>query len=519
MRSVPPTDRINRSHQLLSVLWRRKLVFGFFYLVLVWAIIVAMMLSSPTYEVSAMIAVQPGLYGRDAGKVVAATRPEQIARTQIALLESEDVIRRAIDVVGVDNILSSGGKGLGYSLFAHAIHSLKLAVNIKRLQYAGASSPAGQLSLSDSAYITVRRALKISPEQFTDIIRVTFRHANPRIAVTFTNALVQAYTDKYFDVYSNAKAVTFFWDQQKRSQEAFARASSALTEFSSSNQIFRIEEQRRLLLEQRGRLSYALISTKGSLAEKESQAKTIPVQLEQMKPINRLPQITALTQLLAEPGDTGGQARIDKRKKDLDPGRTMQGEPPLLLVRVYQETVATLVRLNTELAGLRALETVQQQSLRKTEEELGLLSMKEVEFERLQVEATQAKQNAELYRKKALEEQLAQDLNAKRLSSVQVVQQATMPVEPISPKPFLLGAIGMMLSLAPFLGLIAVYQAISAKASLHAEASKPRPAVPTTSLKTARTDRGSVPPDNPIAQSPAPAGFIPGHVVERSRSV
>ena len=49
--------------------------------------------------------------------------------------------------------------------------------------------------------------------------------------------------------------------------------------------------------------------------------------------------------------------------------------------------------------------------------------------------------------KKAQEEQLSQDLNAKNLSSVQVVQEATMPLEPVWPRPLLLLAIARRTSL------------------------------------------------------------------------
>ena len=54
------------------------------------------MAAPPTYEVSAIISVKPGLYGVE----TATLRADQNARSQVALLESEDVIRQTIDAIG-----------------------------------------------------------------------------------------------------------------------------------------------------------------------------------------------------------------------------------------------------------------------------------------------------------------------------------------------------------------------------------------------------------------------------------
>ena len=54
------------------------------------------MAAPPTYEVSAIISVKPGLYGVE----TATLRADQNARSQVALLESEDVIRQTIGAIG-----------------------------------------------------------------------------------------------------------------------------------------------------------------------------------------------------------------------------------------------------------------------------------------------------------------------------------------------------------------------------------------------------------------------------------
>src|SRR5262245_4485581 len=69
----------------------------------VTATTVLVLTSTPVYEITATIAIKPDqVSSRDdkSGR----PRPEQLARPQMVLLESESVIRRAIDTVGPDKL-------------------------------------------------------------------------------------------------------------------------------------------------------------------------------------------------------------------------------------------------------------------------------------------------------------------------------------------------------------------------------------------------------------------------------
>jgi uncharacterized protein involved in exopolysaccharide biosynthesis len=383
-----------------------------------------------------------------------AARPEQIARPQIALLESENVIRRAVAMIGSKQLYPPKIKP------GEAV-PVTAGINARAADIA-ADPPATErsllgvlqlfkpLSADDTAYLAAKRSLSVKPEPQTDLIRVSFRHSNPASAVEFTEAVVHSFIERYYQIYANSAAVTFFWDQQKRSDEAFQRASEAISKYSAANQVYRLDDQRRLLLEQRSSLMSALRITSGAIAEKESQADSIPNQLAQMKPIARVPQITGLVQGRAE--EAAARGRKDTSIANLG------SDPPLLLVKVYQDTVALLVKLHTELAGLHALEEHQKGSVKNLDQELDQLSAKEAEFERLRREVVQARDNADMFAKKAREEQLSQDLNARKLSTVQVLQGPTMPLKPIWPKPGLLLALGLVLTFAPTVGASVLFR-------------------------------------------------------------
>lgn len=440
------------------------------YIAMVWSAVLLGLASTPVYEVSSVISVKPNRSDATSNGNL------PLARSQIALLESETVVRGAISSVGFAKLsfqrprFDTSGAFQFADQFINAAEKLlnrqpneygapdgvrggrwvasldaannKAASSDSNDRAGGAWRAAVGRDQDESALRAARAGLRVTHEPLTDLIRVSFRHRDPELAVNFTNALVHSFTERYYDLYTNASAVNFFWQRHKESEEAFAKASSALAEFSAANQLFRIEDQRRLLLEQRGQLTSALAGTEGAIVEKESQSREIPHQLAQMKPIARVPQINNLTQ--RTPQD---------RQSDEPAIAALSSDPPLLLVRVYQETVATLVRLKTDLAGLRALANHQAQNIKQSEAELSRLASKEAEFERLRLEVNRAKEYSELYTRKAAEERLTQDLNISNLSGVKVVQAATRPFEAIWPKPILLWPAGVILTLGPLLAL------------------------------------------------------------------
>lgn len=425
-------------HKVFSRLWPRRYLILFAYCSIVWLVIFILLFSPPTYEATAIISIKPGpLFVADADKT--ATAPsEQFARPQITLLESETVIRRAIAAVGSERL---------YPPKVGAIREANIARSIL-------GEPFRKLSSADSAYANAKRHLTIRQEPQTNIILVTFRNPNSAVAVNFTNALVHSFIHRYFEVYGNTGAVDFFWDQKKKSEKALATASAALADYASSNRLFDIREQRRLLLQQRNDAAAALRTTRGSIAEKESQVTAIPGQLSQMKqPIARSPALQALTE-----AKDGNSLRVPETAS---PSLSaVANDVPLLLVRVYQDTVASLVRIHTEIAGLEALEDTQKKALSGIEDQLTAMGAREAEFDRLQLEVTQSKANAELFSRKAFEEQLAQDLNERKFSPVQILQDATPPLRPVWPRPDMLLVLGFLLCVIPWLTATGLHYAI-----------------------------------------------------------
>jgi polysaccharide biosynthesis transport protein len=436
-------------HKANTVFWSRKYSILTLYLLAVWLAILLCLRALPTYQATAIVSIKPApLFNTDIGRI-AAERPEQFARPQLTLLESETVVRRAIAIVGEERIYRANA---GTQQRPKPLEWLRSWVRYFN------PNLTFELSSADNAYMYVKKNLTIRSEPQTDIILIAFKSPDAHVAVEFTNALVQSFSRRYFEIYGNTGALGFFADQKQKSELQLSLASTRLAQYSSKFSLFGVDEQRRLLLQQRSGLSAALAVTHGAISDKTSQVAAMSAQLEQMRqPLARSPQLKGLTD---QKGRDSEQASAPKSAFL----GSIADDPPILLVRVYQDTVANLVHTNADVAGLKSLEVEQKKSLSEIDDELIAMASREAEIDQLRVAVTESKGNVEVFSKKAFEEQLAQDLNERKFSPVQTLQEATRPLEPTWPRPFLLLALGVGLSFVPLLLFIVIKYAIAGEA-------------------------------------------------------
>lgn len=381
-------------------------------------------ISTPKYEVSGIISVKQGLYDTDQNKLQD-LRAEQTYRAQVALIQSEDVIRGAISDIGLANLY-------------------------------GEKELRGKLPVEDKGYVLAKSNLNVRVEPLTDLIRISFVHKDKQVAVDFTKKVIARYMQKYQALYRNEGAVSFFWEQEKLSAQKFERTSTEQAEFAAANSIYNIREQQQLLLTQKSKIAGELQTTLGNIADKTAQKAAIPKQLAQMRPVGRLPQVIGLTQGASRPDAPKADDQAGRPEEEYSKIDRLATDPPLLLVRVYQDTIASLVKLQTDLEGLYALEKSQRANLEELDGKLSALATKASEASKLELAVSQSKQHVELFTKKALEEQLLQDMNAKKLSNIQVLQEPTLPLEAFWPSLLLLGLIGIFLSGLPVVAALVV---------------------------------------------------------------
>lgn len=365
--------------------------------------------SDPLYEASSWILVNPS---RTSQPVAAGedqrSAPDQALRTQLSIALSEEVIRQTIRRIKPETLLRTS------------------------------TNPDGPADdAEDMAYAVARKGLVGTVEPNTFIIKISFRHTDAKASSLFTNELINVFISRRAELYSNPGAASFFKAQEGQYNNDLAQASALLERFQAETGIFSIDEQKRLALARRDAIFASLVATRGSIKRIESQSDSMKFQISALKTrITLPPEIYGDTKFN---GDASKLGRVND---------ALWSDPPLLHVKLYQQMAEKLVETNAELSGLRALEEQQAKDLKATDSQLKAVAGRENEFNRLQRDVARAANFIESFRKRNAEAKIdnAWLLND-TLSSIQVFQPATTPVDPVFPKPKLLLATGLSLGL------------------------------------------------------------------------
>jgi uncharacterized protein involved in exopolysaccharide biosynthesis len=299
-------------------------------------------------------------------------------------------------------------------------------------------------------------------EPRSNLLRISYRNTDPVVAAEFVNRLADSLISRQAQLINQPEALGVFQEQQRKLEAEVQRTSADLTAFATRTAIYSVANQRELLLRRASELASALASTRVLLAEREGQRQALVDQLKKLKPVAQSPFVSGVVESLGATDGGGPTAPVSSPKPE---SRGSPSDPPLLLVRVYQDGMATLMKISMEIAGYNSLQASQASGLDKVNEELKVLSEKEAEYSRLKRDRDLASTTAETYGKRIIDERISLELAKAKLSSIRVAQRANVPVEAIFPRPIMFLPLGI---------LVGVLAAVSA-AIIVTEWNQPKP--------------------------------------------
>jgi succinoglycan biosynthesis transport protein ExoP len=427
----------NYSHWLtdiLPILWRGRRAI---YVAVVLTSAAAFLFHSTVgerYESYALLRVGQGIKDRATSGLLGegpdlTSRIESLAR----IATTDQVIRLAASEIGFNRLFKKDESSLTSAVRAwlvsgvHALPAefdfLKPLIEVNKAKDNANETKDNQQQLIDR----LRDLISAKAEGRTDIMRVSFRHPDQAIAAQFLNELAHALIVTQADLVQIPGAEVFFQQQTKRLEQEAEKAGTDLRNFSVAAAIYSVEDQRKLLLQRADTLSSLLASTRSSIEDRKGQKQAILDQLVTLRPVHQSRTVSAIV------SDLRGR---DYKAGDNAVG-TIQGDdaPPLLLVKVYQDAMANLLKVNTDLNGSLNVEKELTVELDNVNKELASLSSKQAEYDRLKRVLTRASAAAEHYGSRVIEERLSQDIAQKaQLSSVRVVQRAEKSVLPMFPR-------------------------------------------------------------------------------------
>jgi uncharacterized protein involved in exopolysaccharide biosynthesis len=308
-----------------------------------------------------------------------------------------------------------------------------------------------EIERHQAGLLRLRDRLVAKQEGRSDLLRITFRHADPSIAPGFLNEVANALVAIHNTDVQMPGAQEFFQQQTKRLEEEAEVAAGNLKNFSVNASIYSVDEQRALLLKRANDLASLVSTTRGTIEERKGQKQAIIDQLQVLRPVA---QSRTVSRMVRSIGGQEPRKPADSTVKEPD---QLEETPPLLLVKVYQDNMAALMKVNAELNGSSELLNQLGTELENVNKELALLSAKEAEYGRLKRALTTASAAAAHYANRILEEEVSSEVAKKsQLSSLRVVQRAITPTGPVFPQvPHLIGlalAGGILLGFALIVG-------------------------------------------------------------------
>jgi uncharacterized protein involved in exopolysaccharide biosynthesis len=134
------------------------------------------------------------------------------------------------------------------------------------------------------------------------------------------------------------------------------------------------------------------------------------------------------------------------------PADLLNGEAPLLLVKVYQDSMVILFKIDADLSGMEKIKEVQSAEIETITNDLQRLASNEYRYQVLKRAVSRAEENALMYEKRMIEEKINAESRAANFLAVKVVQKASPPKTPIFPNYPLVTAMAVIFSLLAAIG-------------------------------------------------------------------
>lgn len=424
-----------------KIVWARKLTFLLVFALIAASAVALTLLVTPIFQSEALLMTTLDRALRQQTQFPELLRYQ--LNSQIYIINSEDVLREAISEFGPQKLYPDQKKSFSWE----ALNALSpnLAAIVSSTGFALSAHPDEGRSEVDRALLKVKKRLAVNLEKDSQILSLTFRHRDPKVAEQFLSLVVRDFLRRQADLSGNAQAPAFFHQEAARYRDEYKKASAELSDFSQQHSIYSVSQEIELALARRDNTLAALAKTRGSVAEKEAQAATFQNTLTQLRRRISLPgEIIGPKQ--NTPAGIGGKGNSNDALTDSN--KVPANESPLLLVKVFQDTAQSLVSLNSEIIGLKALGKSQTEALSDVENKLGSLSSISSEYRRLNDQLTQVSKLLEAHVGRAADAQMNANWDAsEKLSNVKIIQSATIPTEPVFPPKPLFIALGAMIGL------------------------------------------------------------------------
>ncbi|MEN6464589.1 MAG: Wzz/FepE/Etk N-terminal domain-containing protein [Syntrophaceae bacterium] len=385
---------------------KKKIIFIFLAVSSITAIVT--LLLPPTYEAKSNVLIKVGrehIYRAETGDLRPSIffTPDGAVSSEIQIMTSRDLISRVVTAIGPE-------KMYGHFLSASLLGGTPM----------------------ESAVSQFEKDLKVEQKPRADVISVIFSHSDPKIAAQSVNLLIDYFRDQHLKVFRGP--VTAFLEQQVAFHEKRLRESEQqIEDYKQKNRIFALEEQRATLLRQRTDLDTSMLMAQNEIKQ---------IQLSGSGPagMGRSPE---------------QQASIDAAKARLLELQLKEEE----ILRKYNEDTQIVAGIRQEVKVVKDFITEQEKfgdNLEKSRTRAAIksqeakianiatqitaldaairdINLREREWQNLKRDFAMNETNYQTSMRKLEEARISDEMDAKKMANISVLQTATVPSKPVRP--------------------------------------------------------------------------------------
>jgi len=427
----PEAGQDNRDIELiqraLNVLFKWKWLIVTCFAAVVIPVLAVSLLKTPEYQpitkillkrTRAETAISPG----QGERFLAWSINDQLINSEIQILKSEDVVRKAVEKSGYP--LLDGEEG-------------------------------SQLK-KERALQSLRTRIAVTPLPNSNVISVSLRARDPRAAARLLNTLVALYLEKHATLRrSGENTAKFFEDQTQLAKGKLAQARENLKRFQVQLNILDISNERNDNMRRLSSLDARLkdFQAKISGSEKEILAleremRQLPDQIAQRKRVIVNPEVTLVTSKLVElererdgllqlytpksrlvMDKEGLIASMQQKLQGLNP--TIVGDTVIAQNGVRETVQRALLAKKASLDSLRAQRASLQPGISRYRARLDVLKDSTFELGRLRKQFDHTRETYLLYLRKAEEARISTAMDDEKLINAAVIEKASPPLFPL----------------------------------------------------------------------------------------
>jgi uncharacterized protein involved in exopolysaccharide biosynthesis len=446
---------------LLHILFKWKNRILFFFILMVFTSVALTILIKPVYEATSQLLVK---IGRENLYLPAVPRSNQLAvnvgvdreehiNSEIQILKSRTLAEEVLTVMGPAVIWDLTGD-----------------MAIAFLDDFPRKANATPVPM-DKAIEAFRESLSVDRVRKSNVIQVGFKNKDPKLAADIVNKLCDHYLERHLSIHHNSQSLRFFQSQSDLLDATLKTTENKLRRFKKRYDISSLDEERSLLLGKSNELQMSLNQTVSLQAETEiriqqlhRQLNSTPQTILQKKEVEHHPLIISNLQsklvdleikkrdLLTKYADKSrfvinieDEIRIVKNRLAAQEskrfGKSIYGLNPN-----YQRVQDSLLHYQAEQEALMVRKKTQSSQMEAYRAKIENMNKIEAELDRLQQKLVVDRQNYQLYLAKFEESRIADAMDQEKMVSVNLVESAMSPVNPLFPN------IKLNLFLAVFVG-------------------------------------------------------------------